>query len=165
MTERPFDLGTVERESRCPANCRWLHSGCGAVQDVAEVKVAIMAGKPQRHPVLAIYAPEGRDRFEFAGKEHSHHWASRISTSGMLGASPASKLTPEMSIRSSSKRTGTSKRNPARTSAPCGGAEVKLRFPPGSSDQLLVGTPETLATIVSMRGRVIRRTCGSPSAP
>src|SRR5690606_15508707 len=127
--------------------------------------VAVVAGEAESDPVAPLDAPEGRDAFELLAEEDPAHAASRSSISGTEGASPAEKAAAVTSRRSSAKRTGTSNRKPARTSAPSGGASSNTIVPPGASDQPASAAPPTLTTIVSARGRVIRRTCGSLPVP
>src|SRR5690606_29309893 len=137
----------------------------GAVQQTVEPQVAVVAGEAERHPVAPGDAPEGGEAFELFAEEHPAHTASRSSISGTDGASPAAKAAALMSSRSSAKRTGTSNRKPARTSAPTAGASAKTTRPPGSSVHPVSSIPSTLTTSVPARGRVIRRSCGSGPEP
>src|SRR5690606_36069574 len=120
-------------------------------------EIAIMRCEAESDAIDAHYAPKGGDGLEFGSEPDPAHAASRISTTGTLGASPAAKAAPETSSRSSAKRTGTSNRNPARTSASAAGGESKVITPPSSSDHASTGDPPTLTSRLSALGRVMRR--------
>ena len=75
--------------------------------------VAVVRGKAHRHSIAAFQPPAIGDRGDRAGKPAVHHAASGFRSSGTLGISPAPNVARLTSIRSSAKRTGTSKRNPA----------------------------------------------------
>src|SRR5688572_9762041 len=100
-----------------------------------------MRDKAQRHAIAPQHAPPCCDSFKLGRKPHSAHTASRISTTGTLGASPAAKDTPQISRRSSAKRTGTSKRKPALITALKAGGVAKVTIPPASSDHPVAGPP------------------------
>src|SRR3546814_16430917 len=100
-----------------------------------------MAGEAKRHAVEPHHAPaEGecrcvrrkpRGELRF---QRDHPQSSLISTNVTFGISPARNAASDNCSRSSAKRTGTPKRNPAPPSVPSGGAAGKLLQPPGSTD-------------------------------
>src|SRR3546814_7594854 len=123
-----------------------------------------MAGEAKRHAVEPHHAqaegecrcvrrkPRGELRFQ-----RDHPQSSLISTNDTFGISPARNAASDNCSRSSAKRTGTSKRNPALTSCPSGGAAVKLIQPPGSSDQPInCSTPSIDTRTLPESGRVMR---------
>src|SRR5690606_34262819 len=87
------------------------------VGHTAERDRPVMVGEALDHAVATRQLPAAAKRGDAAGKvrrqpriDRSHR---RISTSGIAGMSPAAKWLRFTSRRSTSKRTGTSKRKPA----------------------------------------------------
>src|SRR5690606_33349916 len=130
VRHRAAYLGAVGRKIGGAPDRARQHPRRGPMDDAVEPQVAVVACQPERDSVAPTNAPKGRHALERLAQEHPAHAASLISTSGTEGASPAANAAPITSSRSSAKRTGTSNRNPARTSASGGGASAKAIQPP-----------------------------------
>ena len=84
-----------------------------------------MGGEAERDPVPP-FQPPAKDDGEQVALQEAAMLYSRISISGTDGASPARKVERLTVSRSSANRTGTSKRKPARTTAPTTGAWIEF---------------------------------------
>ena len=141
---------------------RRQHARRGAIDaGPSIVEVAVVGREADRHAVPPLQPPAKGDRRRASRSRKLGIIASRISISGTDGASPAANVARLRLSRSSAKRTGTSNRNPARTSAPAAGGVVE-------ADDAVAGSasspppfprPPTDTRTAPATGRVIRRTC------
>ena len=142
VAERAGDLGILDAQAHGGIGQRTVDAGRGGVGDAAEDERLVMVGEAQHRAVAPFDAPATAQRRGVARggqgqrarggtgtKGHGHGLPSRTSTSGMLGASPASKAAMETTRCSQSKRTATSKRQRAETTAPSAGGSASSTVP------------------------------------
>src|SRR5690606_6271293 len=118
--------------------------------DAVETDRQVVVGETEHDAVAAGDLPAGGKRggaaFEMGGEAGIQRPHSCTSTSGMAGASAASKLVSSTSSRSLSKRTGTSNRNPAVTASPAAGEASSVTRPASPSTLNSAGPSSTLST-------------------